>query len=220
MEEPIVILGNQRSGTSLTRQILTNHSQIAIPPESHFFAFLEDRFESHDNIRIEVYINLLRNCQKIEHWGLDFDHLHEYLLERKLKNYADVIAETYKYWGRINGKDSFMWGDKNSLWFEKLDIYKKYYEPKVIHLIRDPRDIAVSYLHLSSSRFDSTYAPKLTTSIREIGEKWNRNNNSIRQLYGDGKYVCIRYEDIVLNPEVTVEKLLKFIGVETESDYC
>jgi hypothetical protein len=36
-QEPIFILGNPRSGTSLLRLMLHSHSEICIPPESHFF---------------------------------------------------------------------------------------------------------------------------------------------------------------------------------------
>ena len=35
--EPILIVGHQRSGTTLLATILNRHSQVAVPPELNFF---------------------------------------------------------------------------------------------------------------------------------------------------------------------------------------
>lgn len=216
MREPIIILGNQRSGTSLLRQILTNHPNIAIPPESHFFAFLEDKFADLHRIEPAVYIEKLQACHKIEHWHLDFDALLNLLEKAHLQSYPDLIAATYRQWATQTGKQKFLWGDKNSLWFEKLDIYKRHFDPVIIHIIRDPRDIAVSYKDLYNSRFVSPYAPNLSASVTQIALQWVINNERIESLYQEDVYFRVRYEDILTEPEKTLKPLIEFLGVETD----
>ena len=46
----LFIIGNPRSGTSLLRLMLTCHPEIVIPPESHFFLWLEEKYGENFNI--------------------------------------------------------------------------------------------------------------------------------------------------------------------------
>ena len=43
---PVVVLGVYRSGTTLLKEMLDHHSELAIPPESYFLMPLWDRFRA------------------------------------------------------------------------------------------------------------------------------------------------------------------------------
>ncbi len=43
---PFFIIGTQRGGTTLLRLMLNQHSELGIPPESHFLLPILDRFST------------------------------------------------------------------------------------------------------------------------------------------------------------------------------
>ena len=103
-ERPIFILGNPRSGTSLLRLMLHSHSQICIPPESHFFLWLEEKYKDWNIELLDVFVDELFQSTKFETWGMDKHSLALHLANPCPNSYSEVIAIIYKYYCR-KGKD-------------------------------------------------------------------------------------------------------------------
>jgi len=59
---PLFIIGNPRSGTTMLRLILTSHSKVLVPPECGFIIWLKDKYanwEQKDNDIRNFHINYL-----------------------------------------------------------------------------------------------------------------------------------------------------------------
>jgi hypothetical protein len=90
----------------------------------------------------------------------------------------------------------------------------------VIHLIRDPRDVVVSYYHYTCAT-DKT-PPDLNNFVDLFlrGEIWpcdlRFHTNSYRSHAAITKYICITYESLVTQPRREVRKLLGYLGFEIE----
>lgn len=219
-ESPIFIIGNNRSGTSLLRLILTCHEQIIIPPESHFMLWNYDKY--HLWKPIDGYNNILSDViasTKFETWGIRRDELESFLHQRKPLSYSEFIADIYIYYGLKNNKTSAkLWGDKNSLWTEKLHtMYALFKKAKFIHIIRDGRDIAASYIKLNQSKNgNNKYFPKLPTNVEKIAELWRKNINAVTDFLSKipaQNCIQVKYEDLILHNEDIISNLLNFLGL-------
>jgi len=218
-ETPLFILGNNRSGTSLLRLILTCHEEIVIPPESHFLLWNYDKYRSwRPGNGYENFLFDLFNSTKFETWGLNKQELESFLKFRKPTSYSELCADIYIYFGIKQNKRASLWGDKNSLWVEKMPIlYLLYKNAKFIHIIRDGRDVAASYLDLNQySEPRHKYFPKLPTQIEQIAETWSNNVLSISRFLSQvpaHNHIEIKYEDLICENEKVINAILNFLNL-------
>lgn len=221
-QNPIFILGNPRSGTSLLRLMLDTHSRITIPPESHFFLWLEAKYKNWKNELLDQYIKDLYQSTKFETWEIDKNKLKVFLLNQNILSYAHLNSLIYYYYASLNKdvqKIEF-WGDKNSLWNEKLEKIKANYPNALfVHIVRDGRDVACSYKSLNKKKMTSKYAPRLSDKIEDIAKIWTQNNLDIEDLTSKLKeqnHVQIRYEDLLTKTEQVLDKILKLLNLELQ----
>lgn len=218
--KPLFILGNPRSGTSLLRLMLHSHSQICIPPESHFFLWLEEKYGEWNDKNLAGYIHDIYASTKFETWNLDRIELKYYLERALIQNYAHLNSLIYQFFGLNNHKNPLYWGDKNSLWIDKLPQIEHHYpDVQIVHVIRDGRDVACSYKEINRKNVDSPYAPRLPENMADIAKLWDENNRSIEQFLrtlSNGQFVQIKYEDLVTAPETELQRILALLDLNFE----
>jgi Sulfotransferase family len=86
---------------------------------------------------------------------------------------------------------------------------------RVVHLVRDPRAVAYSWVRRKLQRDD----PQRVRSMRSHGPAasslyWNLLNESTRLLWQNeaGRHLLVRYEDFVARPQPTVDAIVRFAG--------
>lgn len=219
--QPIFILGNPRSGTSLLRLMLSCHPDIIIPPESHFFLWLENKYKNMNPMAddLEEFFIDLYKSRKFETWDISKQSIIETIKKDNIKSFADLIACIYITYGNAVGKNNFKyWGDKNKLWKENLHKTILYFPNAFfIHLVRDGRDVACSFIDLAIKGSTSIYAPKLPSQISDIANRWKTNVNFINEFLIDipkSNQLTIRYEDLVLNTQATLHEIMQLLSIE------
>ena len=94
----------------------------------------------------------------------------------------------------------------------------------VIYIVRDPRNVVTSYAHHSGTSPESAarsmielykYKGDLTSNSAErvtlyMGT-WSGNYNSWKSLKDPGRYLLIKYEDLINNKDITFRKVIKFL---------
>ena len=185
-DNAIFILGMPRSGTTLVEQIISSHPKVQ---------GLEE---------IDYLSKSLNEC--IPHKSLEEFY-------NKIINNSDIFkCIESKYFEKINNK-------KNSLYLlhtDKMPVnYKligfiKHAMPyaKIIHCVRDPKDIFVSIF--------KNYFGKLQMSYAYNSEKLLHTLNLYidymhfwKKIYGDWIY-DLKYENLVSNTDSEIKKLLTF----------
>jgi hypothetical protein len=217
MQDPFFILGNPRSGTTLFRLMLNSHPLICVPPESGFAHWWYDKYKfwdvscNNDNLRVLDFIKDVLSSKKIELWNLDESRIARKISLTQPSNYAELCRCVYLAYA---GDDVQLIGDKNNYYINHLDdIVSIFPNTKFIHLARDGRDVACSYRGIKTLNSASPYKPLLPYNISEIAKQWGENVNRIEKFISDKKSLTLKYEDLIHNPDSTLQKVCNFLGV-------
>jgi len=214
------IIGNPRSGTSLFRLLLTSHSDIHIPPESGFMIWWQRVYNDWnwdaDNQKLDAFLDDLFNAKKFEFWELDREPLSRTIKANKPDNYAALSRLIYEHHSEKAGKKNALIGDKNNFHLNHIaELDALYPDAKFVHIIRDGRDVATSYMDMSKIDSTSDYRPRLPSSAADIGQEWRKNIESVRSGFSklpSERTLEIRYEDLVLETEKTLTGVCEFLG--------
>ena len=99
-----------------------------------------------------------------------------------------------------------------------------------IHIVRDPRKVLLSYANHSQINLEESLNRLLefhtmggqkdlqNKSVTHVGS-WASNYNSWKIFENTGKYLLIKYEDLIMNPEETFILILKFIHKLTQTKF-
>lgn len=213
IDNPLFIIGNPRSGTTMLRLMLMSHSKVMIPPECGWAFWLYDKYKDQE-CGVSNYIIDMTRCKKMELWNIDRNKLFRYLLESNPKNYADLINDIYIFYGR-DKKDFTIWGDKNNFYIDYIDQIKEVFpKARFIHLVRDGRDVACSYREINKKEITSKYAPNLPDNIEEIANEWKDNVNKAEKADG----ITLRYEQIAQAPAYHLKQICNYLEIYYEPE--
>ncbi|HQT65232.1 MAG TPA: sulfotransferase [Acidocella sp.] len=196
MPQPIFIVGFPRSGTTLIEQTLTVHPKIAAGDELPYIndiTSIMPRWLASPLSYPEALVELWMGDQRD---GLN--ELRDYYLNRAAK--AGIFKP---------GADFFT--DKMPLNETHLGLISLLF-PKspIIHVIRHPLDILLSVYsnHLTHGFFCASEMQSIATHYALIADLLAHYKANLTM-----RYLPIRYEDMVMEQEVNVRKILDFIGV-------
>lgn len=207
MKSPIFIVGCERSGTTLLRVMLDNHTNIAIPYEAERFSKLvsvQDPWKySWDKEDVISIIEEVLCVPKIAFWGINKDEVLAELGNADVYSYSDILKALYQANARKHGKKR--WGDKTPVnTFELFNIIKAFPDAQFIHIVRDGRDVYLSW----------TKAPWAKLNLIKAAYKWKRwvmAAYRFGECLSDGQYLEIRYEDLISDPEKILRKICTFL---------
>lgn len=218
---PIIILGNPRSGTTLLRVILNAHDELLITPEFGFAIWLYSDFNKKNFKKKSVlnkFLEELKAARKFETWKIDIQELKKYLVDKmQIGDYIEIIDLVYKFYGYSKSIKFNRWGDKNNFYIYHIDeLIKMFPNGQFIHIVRDGRDVACSYIALAKMNINSKYKPILPTDVEKIAHEWCYNNKLIEdklKKISNKKKITIRYEDLIINFEKSINKIINFLDL-------
>lgn len=111
----------------------------------------------------------------------------------------------------------------------QAEFYKRFFEPcffkthrtsrqeyrRVVHLVRDPRDVAGSFFHFDKARGKNV---DLDAKVCAVINNWRRHTEGYIENRNDAAVMTLRYEDLLEKPEIEVQRLAEFIGLERSED--
>jgi len=109
-------------------------------------------------------------------------------------------------------------GNYSSFNPDKLKIPKSFKNKKIIFLVRDPRDVVVSYFFEWTKRRKLIYEKRLSDFIKEdftlkqIVSYMNLWAGQMEQR--ESQFLMIKYEDLHKNPGIELNRMLNFLKVE------
>lgn len=181
---PIFIVGSPRSGTTLMRSIIDAHPHIFCPPcETFLFSLLNPIFNG--RIWKDHYAQLPLDRTWLISWMRRF------------------VLELFAALGKKIGK--YRWTEKTPSHVRFMSFISEVFpDAQFIHMIRDGRKVV-------SSLKDMDWAPK---DINKNIENWIESVSLGREIgikIGKQRYIEIKYEDLVKDPETVLRRLCNFL---------
>lgn len=234
------IVGSQRSGLQLLQSLLNSRPDLALPPPTYllnkFMPHLDKFGESSDDFDIEILVDHV--CTFVERNPVPWlDNTGDRIFFDR-----DAVVDMVESYGEMFSK-SIPWEEKkkcylvaimdqlNSIyatnnkkttWIcECLDsaeyhhLLKKYYSKdrlRYLYLVRDPRDVVLSLKAM----------PVENCHVYALSKAWNEVQHNVLEILEDkedSKLVhVLKYDNLLLNPRSTAEKLNAFLGYSTTKD--
>jgi hypothetical protein len=207
--DPFFIVGSGRCGSTLLRAMLVSHPDVHIPPELGVDRAVRDyrRYS-----RLPWYIVLRITLGVVEfspHWeqfGVPLGPLVRELqaLPLERRNLATVLDALYRTHAAVHKPQATRWGDKtpvNAFYLGSLQAV--FPDLKVIHLVRDGRDVVYSWMR--TGRADLPLGASLWLRAVRAACAFGERHPS--------QYQEVRYEDLVRDPRPVLERLATFIGI-------
>ena len=97
---------------------------------------------------------------------------------------------------------------------------------KVIYLVRDPRDVAVSEYHFDLKKryiaadmtLEQFIKPFLAGETSSYGSWWEHVASWVGTRYGNPKFLLARYEDLLADPISETAKIAEFLGIAADAE--
>ena len=212
MSGPLVVLGVSRSGTTLLRVILDRSPGIAIPDESFFVPLLARR--SGRTVSAERFLDDVARIPTIRAWGLRPADIEPRI--RTGMPTGAAIAAIFEAYAERAGK--MRWGDKTPMYMRHLGLLESLFpDAQYVHLVRDGRDAALSFLEMPEGTFTRTWAHPATPA--QFACLWGEEVSDARALgrrVGAARYHEIRYEELVTDPDGVVAGICEFADIPFE----
>jgi Sulfotransferase family len=209
---PLVLLGVSRSGTTLLRVILDRSPGLAIPDESFFVPLLARRHRR--VIDVERFLDDVARIPTVGDWGLTVADVAPRV--RAGMATGEAIATIFEAYASKAGKPR--WGDKTPMYMRHLPLLEELFPTaQYVHLVRDGRDAALSFLEMPEGTFTRTWAHPRTPA--QFACLWRKEVGDARELgrrVGPERYLEVRYEELVANPEQVVRRVCAFAEISFE----
>jgi Sulfotransferase family len=209
---PLLVLGVSRSGTTLLRVILDRSPGLAIPDESFFIPLLARRHGR--TVDAERFLDDVARIPTIREWGVRPEDVG--LRVRSGMATGEALATIFEAYAEHAGKPR--WGDKTPMYMRHLPLLERLFpDAQYVHLVRDGRDAALSFLEMPEGTFTRTWAHPTTPA--QFACLWRKEVSDARALgrrVGPARYLDVRYEELVAGPEAAVSAICAFAEIPFE----
>jgi Sulfotransferase family len=205
---PLLVLGVRRSGTTLLRVMLDRNPVLAVPDESYFIPTLARRHGNRPDP--DAFVDDLRRLRTLREWGLEPSEVRERL--HAGMTLGEAVSAIYESYAAKHGKER--WGDKTPMYMQHLGLLERLFpSARFVHLIRDGRDAAVSFLAMPEGVATRTWAHP--DSPAGFACQWREEVEAARTLgrrVGE-RYLELRYEALVGDAAGELRRVCDFAGL-------
>lgn len=209
--QPIQIIGTQRSGSNLLRVMLNELSEVAAPHPPHilktFLPLVSEYGDLSDKGNFKLLVDdvcRFVECNPVEWDGVRFDR--QSVLSSCLQpTLLEVFRVVYEKMAHSHGAK--FWCCKsmvNAHYF--TDLENSGIKPFYIHLLRDGRDVALSFRKVAVG----------DKHFFHLAKKWKEDQEASRKVIetvGPKRGIKVHYEELISNPEAVMKRICDLIGV-------
>lgn len=209
----LFVVGCPRSGTNLLRTMLDRHPELALAFDTHFIPRVIELVNGPDDppltpALVEGVIGYHRFRR------LDLPEAVARRAAAQACTYGQFVSALYAEYGKLRGKP--MVGEKTPDYVLSLPrLHALFPWARFVHLIRDGRDVALSALQWATGRKGPARSELWQEQpVAVCALWWEHQVGTGRRDAGElpaGHYHEVRYEDVVVRPEATLEGVTAFL---------
>ena len=196
------VVGSARSGTTLLSVLLDRHSRLAMTPETVFYAEVAPLIDPSDPAGVEGVLTAWRRLPELELQPAD-------VIERcdgDLRPHR-VLRALLQLFAEARGKS---WCGEKSPMHRKFvrAMLRDFPQAKVLHVLRDGRDVAASLLS----------APWWTGDAAQAAAFWLDAVLDLERLEAafPEQFLVVSYQALVSRPSATLGQVMTFLGLDFE----
>jgi|GEM_PF-3465327 len=224
----VYIMGDGRSGSTVTGIVLGNHPCISSNGELHKFARYKGNPKKDNNKEEDQrFWKEVREFYRSEGLSTDFEHLED--IQGEIENYgsfpkvlfhrvpADIWAEYCTHVGglfkaiRAASKQNIIVDEAKRPPRGCALLRCPSIEVRIIHLVRDPRGVVWSQ---KKRTVEHKYKPPLTAAMHYSTK--NLMSLLVQLSAPRGRVMRVRYEDLVREPAKELTRIGQFLGLSME----
>jgi hypothetical protein len=201
MKAPFFIVGCVRSGTTMLRNVLRLHPNLASPEETHFYRWSEP-FGTDTSIK-----QLSRNTILARHRAIDGVSEEEFARILAKSCTRHQLYQLYMaLYLRRNKPDATRWFDKTPQnVYGGAMLAADFPRSRFVHIVRNPLDVVLSLragtvMKVSSIVGASNYWLESVTNLHTLKRAFPK------------RVLELRYEQFTTDPEAHAERVLDFVG--------
>lgn len=206
--EPFFVVGSDRSGSTMLRLMLNEHSRLSIPPETWFLTDLMDVLPLDgplDEGQRARAVSIIKSHWRWKEWGIADERLDACVRPLRSPTLAALIDSVF----RLKSAKP-RWGDKTPGYVTELSrLHRLFPAAKFVHIVRDGRDVCLS-LRQTGWRGDTTWSIARYWS-EHVGIGFEQGRALPSHLYLE-----MSYGDLVRNTEQTLRRVCDFLGEDFE----
>jgi hypothetical protein len=189
--------------------MLTSHPNLYVPPELRYFGRHEPAVAFTDPLRDEDVEAYLARCNRDIWWqdmGMDTRALRD-AVRAGARTSKEIYLWILGHIAERRGFENRRLGEKTPYYVVFLDrLAELFPRAQFIHLYRDPRDVAASFLE--QYWFRRGTALRVANYLRYVFRTVDRAASRL----GPERVCAVKYEDLVENPERELGRLCDFLG--------
>ncbi len=208
------MIGTQRSGSNLLRLMLNQLQNVSAPHPPHILERFIPLLAAYGNLQDpENFLELagdvcsLIGCNPVPWEGMPL--VREEVAARCKRNSIEELFRVI-YEMRAESQDASTWICKSMVNVQFADLLEKEIKPLYLHLFRDGRDVALSFMKAVVGE----------KHIYFIARQWSDEQEASLRLmerFGNERVIQVRYESLLGNPEYEIRRLCAFMGVSYDA---
>ena len=203
------IVGTGRCGSTLLQAMLTSHPNLYIPPELRYFGRHEPGVRFTDPLRDDHVDRYLAHCKRDIWWedmGMDTRAFQD-AVRGGLRTSRDIYLWILGHVATRRGSRKRRCGEKTPYYVLLTEhIAELFPRARFIHLYRDPRDVAASYLEQYWVRGGT--ALRVANYLLGVFRRVEQAANHL----GPERFCTVKYEELVDSPERELRRLCGFLA--------
>ena len=176
------------------------------------FPYYQNSTGFSENDYREIF-RLFQLSAKEDGWGMSEEQVVSHLKARAPQTFAEVNSALYEVFHLQEKTEDLLWGIKAPVLIASLErIHKVCPQAKIIHIIRDGRDVYLSYKKVHETS-DITFGPK---GVIENALYWIdglRRVDDFLHTYPNHQVYELHYDELLVNPEVVSKQLCNFLCI-------
>lgn len=209
LKSPILLMCSERSGSNLITKIFDAHPDYCGPGSPHLFKVFREISHLFSTDRRELANSVLDLFEaKVASWKIDALNREDLInLLICCSNSSEMCAALYSAEAAQSGKPHVLVNESNSHAFLAAFLVQAE-NPKVLFMVRDPRDMAVSWMD----------GPVMRGGVLRAAERWLSDQTgymaALASLDGELPSCFLRYEDLLSAPEEQLKRAANDLGIE------